>query len=605
MSAKTRQSRYEIPTGEIEDLMKKVERVSVRVSRRNNKGHLAHVWSGELATQDLLTLDQFLMRLAGGGDYNVMVRDARNMTISLIDTFNCVVEGPSRPPLFAGSQPEQVMPAGAPSIHPSATPFAGGLPTAAFAAPSMEGDPMSASNPYQPPLPPWAMGLDPYARSGYEAYRAMRYPMRAATGPTVASDELAIKQAAELKAQNAKLEEKLEGFMQRYESDVGRLRDENAAYRAQLAQAKQDAEMAALRAKLEAMTAAPRETGPKFDITAIGGVLAALAPVLQAMITSGAEKQSLALRAQQEGMQQLMQATLQQANKDSGIKELATTFGPLVLPLVQQMFSQKDPEKQAALYEAMATNNLNSIAMMAQLLESISASQGPQPPWYFDAIQQALAGIVQVAERYVQTPGGLPGQAKPRLEAPRPTGVVEVAKQVQTAPSAAAPVRPTYDDNVNAPRQVSGRAQTLLPFLPAEFRQNGWEVFLRHLHEEPRWSPDWIGNGLAELILESVEQNTLPKQLEPMLAEGADYRAILLALVERLPIAVDAPHYAEAVVDVAAKALLDAVQADEEAEEQEAPRVIDAMPTRSAVQEVNEALARSTPMEYAKASSAG
>lgn len=604
MSAKTRQSRYEIPTGEIEDLMKKVERVSVRVSRRNNKGHLAHVWSGEMATQDLLTLDQFLMRLAGGGDYNVIVRDARNITVNLVDTFNCVVEGPSRPPLFAGSQPEQVMPAGAPAAHPSATPFAGGLPSASFAAPSMEGDP-GMSNPYQPPLPPWAMGLDPYARSGYEAYRAMRYPQRVATGPTVASDELAMKQAAELKAQNAKLEEKLEGFMQRYESDVGRLRDENAAYRAQLAQSKQEAEMAALRAKLEAMTAAPRETGPKFDIAAIGGVLAALAPVLQAMITSGAEKQSLALRAQQEGMQQLMQATLQQANKDSGIKELATTFGPLLLPLVQQMFSQKDPEKQAALYEAMATNNLNSIAMMAQLLESISASQGPQPPWYFDAIQQALAGIVQVAERYVQTPGGLPGQPKPRLEAPRPTGVVEVAKQVQSAP-AAAPVRQTYDDDINTARQVSGRAQTLLPFLPAEFRQNGWEVFLRHLHEEPQWSPDWIGNGLAELILESVEQNTLPKQLQPMLAEGADYKAILLSLVERLPIAVDAPHYAEAVVDVAVAALIEAVHADEAEDEQEPPRVIDAAPAKSAVQEVTEAaLAHSAPLEYAKASSVG
>lgn len=548
-----RSSRFEIPTEEIADLQKSYERVNIKVSRRNHKGHLAHVWSGEKATDEVLTIDQWLRILAGGGDYTIEVRNPSTMQ-KLLEPFVAVVEGQPRPPAFAGSLPEQQMPAGAPphlTVGPPPA-FLGGPPSSPFAPPPAEGgSPMSAP-PYQPPLPPWAAGLAPWDQGGYAGYREMRYPPRfaGANGGTVPSDQLALKQVADLKAENAKLAEKLEGFMSRYESDTGRLRDENATLRAELLAKQSNAELAALKAELQAMREKP--AAKPVDWAGVAGIAAALAPVAAAFIQSNAERSSLALRAQQEGTQQLIQATLGQANKDSGVKELLTTLLPLAIPLLTNMMEQKSPEKQAALYEALANSQLNTVSMMAQLVEATAASQGPEPPWWLPAVQGVLQDGLKIFNQYVQTPGGLPGQ-KP---APAPVQQLPAPQQAKSAANVVtAQPKPTDDDSV--PRVVAPELEAMIPHLPADFQNEQWVGFLRALHASPSYTPKYLGEGLAEVLLLYVDQGVeFPGQLQGVLDAPQEK---LSELVRYLPITQARPEFVQHVVTYAVEALTEAL----------------------------------------------
>lgn len=539
VEATKRDSNLGVPVDEVKELLTKVERGHVRINRKNDRGQLCYLHSQEIPITDLLSIEPFLIQLGGGGHYVIDVRNINDYTQLLMKSFQVVIEGlplPVNKPGGPGQTPTAVLPAVVPHANGGGASMSEGMP-------------------------PWMAGG---ASSWVDAYRRRGYGAAAAPGATVASDELAMKQAAKLEAAVARLEAELLASRQKYESDVLRLRDENAKLHADMIESRQKAEMRALESRLEAALSAPKDTGPKIDLAGIAAILAGVAPMVQAMVSSNAEKQSLALKAQQEGMQQLMQATLSQANRDGGLKEMLTTFGPLLVPIVQQFMGQRDPEKQAALYEAMANTNLNQFAMIAQLIEAQSASM-PEPPAWMALLQQALGSAVAMAEKYTTTPGGLPGQRQAPPELPRPVGVVQTAKAVQPAPGA--PVQ--YVDDQNVPRRLPPNAEALLRFLPEDLQGNGWEEFLRHLHSTPQWSPQWLGEGLAELIVTGVENDTLPKTLGGLVQEGADYRAILLGSLERVPAVLERPRYVEEVVDVAVAELhrmVNEAQAEDESQ---------------------------------------
>ncbi len=56
-----------LPEAALRDAQVKYDRVNVRVQRRNGKGQLQSLWTGEKATSDLWVLEVRRATLAGGG----------------------------------------------------------------------------------------------------------------------------------------------------------------------------------------------------------------------------------------------------------------------------------------------------------------------------------------------------------------------------------------------------------------------------------------------------------------------------------------------------------------------------------------------------------
>lgn len=529
-----------LPEAALRDAQVKYDRVNVRVQRRNGKGQLQSLWTGEKATSDLWVLEVWLATLAGGGEYVIYTRDPNNLSEQVMPTFNLRVEGAPRPPAFLGSAPE---------IADVASPFSGAGGFAPVAAPSAAFSPFAGAPSvaaHAPPPPPWVAGLGADERGGYESYARQRYGMRNGAlppGATVASDELALKQLSDLKAENAKLAAKLEDLLGRHDQETARLRDELAAARVTAASQKHEAEMMALRSELAALAkardAAPAK--PALDATAIAGLVASAAPIITAMITTKNSSVAEQSKLQFESMRTLMDATLNQANRESSTEKLLTTVLPMALPLIQNMLSHKDPEKQAALYEAMASNNLNSISMMAQLVEGFaSATAGGEEKWWVGVVREALGGVVQMTERYMQTPGGLPGQPPPPQLPAQPVGHMAQAALYRTEPTAA-PAQP------DAKRAVPAQVALMFRLLPQDFQSPQWKVVLETLHYEPPVAPEEAAELLAAQLEHLMKTQTMPKQFDGFLDEP---RNVLEALLERLPVAVSRPQWASRVIDL-------------------------------------------------------
>lgn len=576
-----------LPEVALRDAQTKYERVNVRVQRRNGKGQLQSLWTGEKATSELWVLEVWLASLAGGGEYVIYTRDPSNLSEHVIPTFNLRVEGAPRPPAYLGTAPE----AGDVTVSPFTSPFGASFspPAAAPFAPMFAGNPQGLAA-HAPPPPPWVSGLGADERGGYDSYARARYGMRAGAlppGATVASDELALKQLSDLKAENAKLAAKLEDLLGRHDQETARLRDELSAARVTAAAQKHDAEMLTLRAELSALAKARDVAPPKpaLDAAAIAGLIAAAAPMITALIQTRNASAAEQSKLQFESMRTLMDATLNQANRESSTDKLLTTVLPMALPLLQNVLSHKDPEKQAALYEAMASNNLNSISMMAQLVEGFaSATAGGEEKLWVGIVREALGGVVQMTERYMSTPGGLPGQpAAPQLPA-QPVGHMTQAALYRTEPSAPPPRADTQ-------RTVPAQVALMFRLLPQDFQSPQWRVVLEHLHYEPPVAPEEAADLLAAQLEHLLKTQTLPEQFAGFLDAP---RNVLEALLERLPVAASRPQWASRVIDLTLTMLVednylrpdlatsgvvvDGVPADDEEEDEDViarPHIVD------------------------------
>ena len=94
----------EMPIAELRDQMANYERASLKITRRNEKGQIATVYSDVVKTLDeILVLDGWLKANAGGGRFRIEVRDPQDKSKYLVQPFHLGVEGPPRPPRFLGN----------------------------------------------------------------------------------------------------------------------------------------------------------------------------------------------------------------------------------------------------------------------------------------------------------------------------------------------------------------------------------------------------------------------------------------------------------------------------------------------------------------------
>lgn len=505
---------------EVHELMKSYETVNLRVQRRNDKGHLATVLSSQIIpTKDLLDFDSWVMAQAGGGDYVVYVRPPHDSAVQLL-RFTCRVEGAPLPPQARLGRP-----------------VAGG-----------EFGSSTGSGPQRDPASAWAEGImDPEKRAAYLGQ----------SPGTIPSDQLAMRELAETKAALAKIQERHE--QERKEAERYRIEAEKRYEQQRLdaQEAKHKAELEMLRstmsasqAETKAMLAALRETKPEpRDMSAliqgVAAVAAAIAPVLATFISSSRESSSKSLEVQQQGLATLMNAALAQANKPDPTMEMFKTIGPLIIPLVQNMMDQKSPSAQAALFSAVSENQLNSVAMMAQLIESF-AGNDKEEPWWLPMMRETLAGAVSVGQAMME--GNRPqvggGENAYAGQFAVPSDTFETASTYNEEPPRAPapqPPQPAPQPQPQVVPQPQPKAKTneaktalggLMQLLPAEFKTPEWRHLLTEMHDETADMGE-VAELFAEHIIHCLRFDMLPEVFDGVLE---DPERVLTSIMNVMPL---------------------------------------------------------------------
>ena len=509
----------------IRDLLTKTEYVSLLIKRRNSVGHLATVTSIGKKAVELYTISDYLQKLGGGGDYEIYVKNPNDPSTTYF-RIKLIIEGASHPPRTHGTAAEQAL---------------------------------AGTDDFIPPPSKFERGMRPDRRIGYVQDR---HRHASAPGATIASDEMAMQQVADLRAEKARLEadkraqdEKMDALKRQTDSTVAGLREELLKLRADMAAEKHESQLEMLRGEIKAMgvqqaVAAPVAQGPDYV-----GLAVAMAPVISALISSKSESGNQALQLQAKGMETLMTATLQQADKETPMEKLMAqiiALGPMVAPFVQQFLSKNDPEKQAAIYDAMAANNLNSISMMAQLVESFAAATaGEEDKWWVSVIKEALGGVVTATERYMQTPGGLPGQRPALSQAQSPYTTMPVVDHVPVVDHAVAPAQAQVAD---APPPLPPAMQNMLPMLPTAFQTPQWVDVLARLHAEPPLEFMSVAEVLAGHLETLLEAKMLPDALQALTVSP---RAALYGVVEQLPVRQTQPEWLSQVIEAVVEMLIE------------------------------------------------
>lgn len=485
----------------IHELMKSYEFVNVKVQRRNDRGHLAVVFgSHKIQTEKLIDFDSWLKDEAGGGDYFTVVRPPGDLGNILLK-FNCKVEGPPLSPKLRTGQPVGVGVAG---------------PT---------------GGPVAPVYSRWAEGImDEQARA---QYLQSGHP-QPAPGATMASDQLAFAELTEYKAKMARLEAAFE----REREENARLKLEGEREREKLRldmqEAKHESEMRLLRERMEAhaqqtqaMMAALKDNKPEpkqVDLGAIAAIIGAAAPVVAAYVTTSKESATKAMEIQQAGMATLMQATLDQTKKADPTVEMLKTLGPMLMPLLSSMMEQKSPAAQTALLNTMAENQLNNVAMMAQLIESFAGGD-KEEPWWLPMVRETLGGVVRAGEVMLEQQqqtqqGNAFAQQQAAAQFQIPSSNQPVVSSAGYAQSAQAPQSPPTPVQAQPQAPTPARPQKatrldpggILSLLPDEYRTREWSTLITLIHEAES-TPEDVGGLIADHIVHCARFDILPEQL--------------------------------------------------------------------------------------------
>jgi len=602
----------EMPTEEIERLADSHEKVMVTIQRRNNRGQLANLgYSGMLWTPaEVLSVADWLLPRAGGGLYVIRVSDPKNPVQRLVPSFEVPIDAQPKTPI-----PYHTNVIGAPIFgvtHEARQPF---YPTPAMpippgpvipiTMPSIDPSKMRTEEQDNAPvvpgvLPPprnpmsskWSQGLDPVAFAHMAQSAAAQAPMAGApqvfgygvpgamvAGATFNSDQLAVDQLRRMEADRASLQTKLDALLERAdarERDYEKqLREQQERHREEL----HNLRLEALKAELTAKTAAPAPQGLK--VPELIAALAPFAPVFAAFVTSSKESATKSMEVQQQGLNQLMQLMVSQANRPSPDPLSA------VEKLMPLLTAQRGGggEGHAALVEALGNMNLQQTAMVAQLLEGLAAQGGgDSTPAWLPIVQQIGQGMLAMAQgaaadRQRAMLGTTPQFAAPPRSlgappaqvtrpAPQPTAyrtLDEEPAQVPQAPQVAAP-QPIVTP---PPQPMVNLNPAMLDYLPAEYRTPEWRAIIIALHEGQ--DPEHVGRMIGKHLDHLLDFDMLPSALGNFLVEP---REALARLVQPLPIYTANHAYCEVVIEETLQALyqlgtLELTQEEEEPGDEE------------------------------------
>lgn len=397
----------------------------------------------------------------------------------------------------------------------------------------------------------WAAGLHPFDQHAYLRPGAAG-EVHLPPGASLASDQIALKQVADLKAELAEAKAQREAVMAKLEAERESHTDEVKKIFARIEKSEAEAKDREHKLQLEMMekrfTAqleklSVEKSQKRESIADYAPVMAALAPVLTAMLTSGRDVTAKAAESQAALMQTFITTNAQK--KDSSTLETIKVLAPILAPMALKMMESRGPDAQSKAYEVLADSNMQQMAMMAQFIQTMAASQGDQSPWV-PFLQQAAGGIMETIGAYMeskkqaqQQPPRLihQGHAQP-LPAPRPEaqqqGVAystEEAPTDTTAEATSADTKPSKPDATQVTNLIMAN-----PAVPAQYKTNDWAAVIYAVHDlQP--IKNTVGAYLAQL--EKISPN-FPPGLHDVAENPAGATRRLL---EALPVWRYAPVY--------------------------------------------------------------
>jgi len=569
-----------IPYDQLVEAQGQYDVVTLKVSRVNQRGTRTSMGSFDKTIDETSNIDVWLKEACGGGRFHVDPRHGMQRA-DPIPHFEFEIDGPPRA-LKASevdAAPRATGPMGVPGMMGM-----GAMPAMmGNAAMQMGLGGAPAPGAYVDPkhLPPFVRGMAQEQQMAWamaNAPGAIRASVGQAPQNAFASDEIANKELdrakQELAAERARREAERKELTARLDRiEQVRLKDAEAArererqlekqrdadarqaeqqqFQMQLEQMRQnsDAQIAALKASLEKH---PEPAKPMFSpemITAVGGIVTAF-------VSSNQERSQQMMQMQAQGQQELLRATMQKAD-NKPLMDVLKLAMPGLIPLFTSMWEAKSPQAQSNLVATMAENQLTSISMMAELINSFGAGQ-ENPPYWLPMAQQALAGVVQAAEAVAnknkEVAGALPAD---RSQAPVPAPAAQPQPQVHQGQVADPPPPvPTAEDPFPVD-PVLARQYAPLMSLPAaqlanmimesegypEYaRGRDWHQALVLLHQKSSVAARHIANMFRRMD----DQGTTPPELERVW-EAADVE--LARILAPMPIWHVDNAYARGVID--------------------------------------------------------
>lgn len=546
-----------VPLQQIQESMDKYTSIPIKVYRRNARGHLSVIGQWEKTPTELADVDMWLKDMWGGGRFRIEPRDPDNPTqyATPIPPFELEVEGPMKVAnLGAGGGGGGGTYGDGPSFSaPMPIGMPPGMPGMSMPGAMMAGmGGMGGGRPDQRYLPPFVRAMEPQHQVAYAQQMGIplvseipggggyTQPVMKFTPDALMKDEVERanttieRERREREAERRAAEIKLEALRKesdaRHQETMKRLEQldrERNEERARDRDRMQAAEMASLRAEIQQ----GQNRRPAID----PAIVASLAPVLTALLTSGRESQTRAAELQAKGVSDLMQATLARSDKNP-LMDMVKTLGPLLVPLapvLKDWWDSKSPRAQADLVATMAENQLTSIGMMARLVNDFSASAGgpgAEPPWWMPMVQETMRGITSAAEK---------------MSAGTKAAVAGPQTQLVVAPPASAQnAQPGANGGFNPLNGMSGQqiAQLIFsdPRLPQDFKTREWLRILTELHDKRPV------DGVAQLVSDHIRHldDKLPEALKG-LWESDTPDQILASMFSMLPIAQMDPAYTQ------------------------------------------------------------
>jgi hypothetical protein len=495
----------EIPFDEIKELAARQPYVYLNLRRRNGRGAMGFIAGLSIATNDLSdgSLEKVLAENYGGGEFHVDARNPENRMEVLLPTYSTSIDGMPKP---------ANVPQGAPGEMSSREQrqARANMPMASQPVPAA----VYPGNPWFPQQP--AAGARP-----------QDFMERTPDGYLSEQTQQLREDIAKLQEMHADAQRRAENRIEQLRADNERLRLEQRERDQQHARDLQEARFRDLEAKLQ------NPAKPAIDLNAISALIAALVPVLTAMVNASKERAALMVTQQQnaanlqmEGLKTMV--TAQSSKKpDFDLKTLVE----LGTPLVTAFLSNRDPAKMADLMTAAGENQLGLLSLVANMVGQMGGeAESPM----MRIIQEAIAGAVNVAEKMAasrepQPPAPRqPPQAAPQ---PQPTQQPAPRRRVAGAP----PAQPRVVEAPQTPDQLA-RMMLADKDWPAAMRTPQWQVIMRDIHD-PEAPVEETALAFARALDALYDAGRLPPSLLPLFdAADDELPAIALSLFENLPV---------------------------------------------------------------------
>lgn len=466
----------DIPRDKISEAIKSHAEVRLRVTRRNNRGQLATCASNYLmATSDLLTIDEWLGREGGGGQYAVEATDPADPARMVVPRFTVTIEGPEQQWGGRGAAP--------------APPY--------------------GQAPLQAGLPPMPYGYTPpnYGpqQSRWEREQARRDDPRRYMTQT--PDQIAMNQVADLQHQLAEEKRAHEADRRRNESQletINRTLEKTREDRVQEEKRWQEKIWEDRFASLQ------QKPSGGWDAGSIAAMATAAAPVVQALISSTTERAAQAIQAQTATSQQnttLMQAIVTKPTGNADWLTGLTKLVPLLSPFVMRFMEANSPKERADLLNVMGEQILTQTSMAAQMIQMQAEATSGDPAW-LGIVKEMAQGAERIAQAY-QDRNMPPPPLNAQVVTAPPQGT-QLGQAPQVPPGMPEPARMAPPPTTATPEQQVDHVMTRLP---PHLQTPEWANVVYYLLLNAEANVSGIAESVAGHIENMTRLRTLPEPL--------------------------------------------------------------------------------------------